>query len=128
MFKGTSNFHEFFRWDFVTNDYKFMARECDERMFAHGGASLFVDNLMWRRLYREAFEQRLGNASRENVSRLVLTGHSLGGMYASLLLYKLRASAVNETRTWSQSPMSEGASRLLRSVRCATFGSQWLSA
>ena len=80
----------------------------------HRGVAGTLKNLeFW---LRRPFFERLRSASQEGVEAVVLTGHSLGGMYAQALLY-----LVWEEVTKAAPP--EAIPALLSHVHCVTFGS-----
>mmetsp|Transcript_13409 Transcript_13409/g.38105 ORF Transcript_13409/g.38105 Transcript_13409/m.38105 type:complete len:606 (+) Transcript_13409:30-1847(+) len=105
IFKGSSTFHDVARWNFQDINSSFM--NCQEH-FAHGGASLVLQELMYDEDSARIFKEHCAEApSGSGCRELVVAGHSLGGMYATLLMRHVHAH-----------PEFLGAAR----VRSVTFG------
>ncbi|CAE7235536.1 unnamed protein product [Symbiodinium sp. CCMP2456] len=112
-FKGTSYILDFYNWNL--EHHHTMTQDPD--FFVHGGAASTIQEAsFW---HERSFAERLQEARKNGVRRVVLTGHSLGGMYAALALYKY----------WKKKDGQDGASQEVVSlpsnfdVRCVTFGS-----
>ncbi|OLP97879.1 hypothetical protein AK812_SmicGene19741 [Symbiodinium microadriaticum] len=113
VFKGTSYILDFLNWNLELNH----AMTQDADFFVHGGAASTLQAAsFW---LEQILLDRLEKASENGVRTVVFTGHSLGGMYASLLLYAF----------WKKMDGTSQASQDVLSVlsgfdlRCVTFGS-----
>lgn len=114
VFKGTSYLLDVVNWN-VEHDYK---ETGDPASFVHKGAAGMVRNLLFLKVESElAFLQQLQAAFNAGVRRLVLAGHSLGGLYATAMLL-----AAFKQQQGLGPEVPPGVQQLLDSVRCVTFG------
>lgn len=118
VFKGTSTLLDMLKWDFQ-RDYEHVAsrappeaRGCKPVDFIHRGAAHTVRQL--NLFQREVLLKRLEAAASKGVQRLVLTGHSLGGMYAQAFLHWVMTEPLES--------IQRGAAQLLFGARAVTFG------
>lgn len=109
-FKGTSYLMDFINWN-IEHDH---AETNDHDFFIHAGAGRVIRNLYF--LKKDAFISLLESAYENGVRELVFTGHSLGGMYATSAI----AKAFKEFNSFSGK--NEKVEKLLRTVRCVTYG------
>mmetsp|Transcript_101511 Transcript_101511/g.295841 ORF Transcript_101511/g.295841 Transcript_101511/m.295841 type:complete len:573 (+) Transcript_101511:52-1770(+) len=114
IFKGTSYLLDIVNWN-VEHDYK---ETGDPASFIHKGAAGMLRNLLFLKVEKDTrFLNQLQSAYQSGARRMVLTGHSLGGLYATGMLL-----AVFKHRQGSGPELPSGARQLLDSVRCITFG------
>lgn len=113
IFKGTSELLEIATWNFSAPDWQAYG---EEGLFAHPGAATFVNQFLYlKELTKLLQQQRWGMAD-----RLILCGHSLGGMYATLLMRKIyKMLQTDQPDCGLDSPQLWA---LLQGARCATFG------
>ncbi|CAE7800573.1 unnamed protein product [Symbiodinium sp. CCMP2592] len=113
VFKGTSYILDFLNWNLELNH----AMTQDPDFFVHGGAAGTLHAAsFW---LEQGLLKHLEEASGNGVGRVILAGHSLGGMYAEGLLYLLWKKMDSTSQT-SQDVMSFLSDL---EVRCVTFGS-----
>ena len=113
VFKGTSYILDFLNWNLELNH----AMTQDPDFFVHGGAASTLHAAsFW---LEQGLLKHLEEASGNGVRRVILAGHSLGGMYAEVLLYLLWKKMESPSQT-----SKDGVSFLSDlDVRCVTFGS-----
>ncbi|CAE7655484.1 unnamed protein product [Symbiodinium sp. CCMP2456] len=113
VFKGTSYILDFLNWNLELNH----AMTQDPDFFVHGGAASTLHAAsFW---LEQGLLKHLEEASGNGVRRVILTGHSLGGMYAEVLLYLLWKKMESPSQT------SKDVVSFLSDLdmRCVTFGS-----
>jgi hypothetical protein len=108
-FKGTSYLMDFLKWD-VSRSYSATGHN---NCFVHAGAAGVLQELTFR--MEAEFVECLSAAHKNGTTRMVITGHSLGGMYAMGLLY-------TAYKKRGDGNIPSGAAQMLRSCRCITFG------
>ena len=84
VFKGSSYLLDFINWN-LEHDYEVIG---DGTHFMHKGAAGIMRNLFFLKVQRaSSFAKQLDAAYNSGVRHLVVTGHSLGGMYAMCSMY-----------------------------------------
>ena len=84
VFKGSSYLLDFINWN-LEHDYEVIG---DGKNFMHKGAAGIMRNLFFLKVQpTSTFAKQLDSAYSSGVRHLVLTGHSLGGMYAMSGMY-----------------------------------------
>lgn len=116
VFKGTSYLLDVVNWN-VEHDYK---ETGDPSSFIHKGAAGMVRNLLFLKLETDSsFLAQMQAAYQAGARRMVLTGHSLGGLYATAMLLPVFKQLQGQGPGLEMPP---GARQLLETVRCVTFG------
>ena len=105
VFKGTSFIADFLNWN-LEHDHTMTK---DKAFFIHRGAAGAMGNLQF--WLETDFMRRLESEGMQGVAQVVFAGHSLGGMYAQVMLYL----------AW-QKIEAGGLTPLMSSMRCVTFG------
>lgn len=111
VFRGTSCLPDVLDWN-LQHDYD-RAQDPDKELFIHKGGAGTVWNLNY--LSQEKFKQRLSQAIDIGVQRVVFVGHSLGGLYAMVCMYKIFMQ-------WYPEELDSCSRRLLDTSTCVTFG------
>lgn len=111
VFRGTDDLHDLLTDLQLAPDY---AEVGDGNTFVHGGMSTLISNLGI--FHRANFLRRLVLAFRSGVRHCVVTGHSLGGAYAMMLLFKVAQRLVDAE------DVPDEARPLLTSLGCVSFG------
>ena len=118
VFKGTSYLLDVVNWN-MEHDYEVIG---DGNNFMHKGAAGIIRNLLFMKVSPDSdFAKRLDQAYKDGVRNFVLAGHSLGGMYAMAAMYFAFQDLQNLLP--EKSLLRGDARKLLRSIRCVTFGS-----
>ena len=115
VFKGTSYMLDYLNWQLEHDN----ATTEDEDFFVHRGAAGTVKQLQFMK--RQELLERLKAAKSQGVTKLIWTGHSLGGMYA-------QASFYLAWQMWRSSPPSQKGLDLQEKLqlfkwKCVAFGS-----
>lgn len=118
VFKGTSYLLDVVNWN-MEHDYEVIG---DGNHFMHKGAAGIMRNLLFMKVKPDSdFARRLDEAYKDGVRNFVLAGHSLGGMYAMAGMYFAFQDLQNLLP--ERCRLRGDARKLLRSIRCVTFGS-----
>eukprot|EP00435_Cladocopium_sp_Y103_P059696 s347_g21.t1 len=118
VFKGTSYLLDVVNWN-MEHDYEVIG---DGNHFMHKGAAGIMRNLLFMKVKPDSdFARRLDEAYKDGVRNFVLAGHSLGGMYAMAGMYFAFQDLQNLLP--DRCRLRGDARKLLRSIRCVTFGS-----
>jgi len=117
VFKGSSYLLDFINWN-LEHDYEVIG---DGTHFMHKGAAGIMRNLFFLKVQRaSSFAKQLDAAYNSGVRHLVLTGHSLGGMYAMCSMYFIWREM--QTLVPERSNLRGPGRALLRVARCVAFG------
>lgn len=117
VFKGSSYLLDFINWN-LEHDYEVIG---DGTHFMHKGAAGIMRNLFFLKVQRaSSFAKQLDAAYNSGVRHLVVTGHSLGGMYAMCSMYFIWREM--QTLVPERSNLRGPGRALLRVARCVAFG------
>ncbi|CAE7456936.1 unnamed protein product [Symbiodinium natans] len=117
VFKGSSYLLDFINWN-LEHDYEVIG---DGTHFMHKGAAGVMRNLFFFKVQSaSSFAKQLDAAYDSGVRHLVLTGHSLGGMYAMSGMYFIWREM--QTCVPERSRLRGPGRALLRGARCVAFG------
>ncbi|CAE7355020.1 unnamed protein product [Symbiodinium sp. CCMP2592] len=117
VFKGSSYLLDFINWN-LEHDYEVIG---DGTHFMHKGAAGIMRNLFFLKVQKaSSFAKQLDAAYNGGVRHLVLTGHSLGGMYAMCSMYFIWREM--QTLVPERSNLRGPGRALLRVARCVAFG------
>lgn len=113
VFRGTDDLYDILTDLQLAPDYSQIG---DGNTFVHGGMSTVVSNLGV--FLRQGFIRQLELAFRAGVRHCVATGHSLGGAYSTMLLFKVQQELINGGFEGA----SYEAQALLRGLQSVAFG------